>query len=288
VYKRNDARLSLSYHRPHHLNAALDIAADPAHRIVAGGTDFFPSAQQGQMAPLILDITAIPALAGIARTDAGYRIGAAVRWSDVAKADLPAAFDALKQAALQVGSLQIQNAGTLAGNICNASPAADGVPPLLTLDAEVEVASAARGVRQLPLRDFITGVRQTALAADEIVTALIIPTPPAGAVSRFEKLGSRTYLVISIAMVSALIARDAAGRIAVARIAVGSCSAVAQRLSALEADCLGKPPSKVVITPKHLAPLSPIDDVRGTAQYRREAVAELCLRAIRGAGDAHD
>ncbi|QUJ76378.1 FAD binding domain-containing protein [Sulfitobacter albidus] len=270
----------MSYHRPHALADALDIAATPAITVVAGGTDVYPAARQGRPFGTILDITRVQGLTGITQDDGGTRIGAATSWSDLVRADLPPAFDGLKCAARQVGSVQIQNAATLAGNLCNASPAADGVPPLLTLDASVEVASAARGSRRIPLGDFIRGVRQTALAPDELLTAIHIPQPPEGAGSCFEKLGSRRYLVISIAMVSALVAVDGNGRITHARIAAGSCSAVAQRLPALEAACLGQRPHDITVNSDHLAPLSPIDDVRGSAAYRRDAVATLCQRAI--------
>jgi len=222
-------------------------------------------------------------LADISETDGTLRIGAAATWTDVIRADLTPAFDALKQAAREVGSVQIQNAGTVAGNICNASPAADGVPPLLALDAQVELASAARGTRVVPVQNFITGVRETILAADELVTAIIVPRPPANMVSGFEKLGSRRYLVISIVMSAANIVLDPAGRIAEARVAVGSCSAVAQRLGKLEADLIGQDPSAVSLSNEHLAPLAPIDDVRGSAAYRIEAARHQIARAIQKA-----
>ncbi|MGC1503640.1 MAG: FAD binding domain-containing protein [Sulfitobacter sp.] len=273
----------MSYHRPTDLTSALSLMSEAGQVVIAGGTDVFPAMQQGLGAKSLLDLTAVRDLCCIESSERGIRIGAAVRWSDVIKADLPPAFDGLKQAARQVGSVQIQNAATLAGNLCNASPAADGVPPLLTLEASVEIASAARGVRLVPLDAFILGVRQTALQPDEIMTALVIPPPPSGAGSRFEKLGSRAYLVISIAMVSALVVTDPAGRITLARIAVGACSAVAQRLRRLEISCIGKSPEEVIVTPDHLADLTPIDDVRGSAAYRRDAVGELCLRALKGA-----
>ena len=273
----------MSYYRPTDLKSTLRLAATSERVVIAGGTDVFPAAKQGQLFDNVLDLTAVDALCGIKCSKSEIRIGAAVRWSEVIKADLPAAFDGLKQAARQVGSVQIQNAATLVGNICNASPAADGVPPLLTLDASVEVASAARGIRKIPLGEFIQGVRKTALEADEIVTAVVMPAPPDGAGSSFEKLGSRSYLVISIAMVSAVIATDASGAITQAKIAVGACSAVAQRMPKLEAACLGKQADAVIVTPDQLADLTPIDDVRGSAAYRREAVAELCLRAIQKA-----
>ena len=273
----------MSYHRPTDLALALDIASGPARTVIAGGTDVFPAMKQGQTPDTILDMTAVPEMAGISRDGPAYRFGAATRWTQIIQADLPPAFDALKQAARQVGSVQIQNSATLAGNLCNASPAADGAPPLLALDALVEVSSAARGVRAVPLTEFILGVRQTALQSDELVTAVIVPQVPQSARSRFEKLGSRSFMVISIAMVSAVVVADGQGRITDARVAVGACSAVAQRLVALEHDCIGKRASELVVTPEQLTLLSPIDDVRGSGVYRMDAVAELCLRALRGA-----
>lgn len=209
------------------------------------------------------------------------RIGGRTTWTQVAAADLPPCFDALKQAAREVGSIQIQNAGTVAGNICNASPAADGVPPLLALDAMVELMSGA-GVRRLPLGDFITGYRRTARRPDELVTAILVPRTIERGRSVFLKLGARKYLVISIAMVAAIVETDA-GQVTQARIAVGACSAVAQRMPALEAALLGRPARAGlgdVAVADHVADLAPIDDVRATADYRRHAALALVRRAL--------
>ncbi len=273
----------MAYHNPNNLDAALELAAQEDGKIVAGGTDVYPSSKPGVGPPFYLDVTRIPTMVGIDQTAGSYRIGAATTWTEIAKAHLPLAFDALKQAALEVGSIQIQNAGTIAGNLCNASPAADGVPPLLALDAQVELSSAARGARVLPLRDFILGVRKTALADDELMTAVIIPPLPKGATSAFEKLGSRRYLVISISMVATVLVCDDEGRITDARIAVGSCSPVALRLSKLEQDLIGMRPDDVTVTEQHLSSLSPLTDVRGSGAYRLDVVATQCARAIRRA-----
>ena len=119
-----------------------------AWRILAGGTDFYPALGAKPLRENVLDINGLAELRGIAETPAHIVIGARTTWTDIVRAPLPPAFDALKQAAREVGSVQIQNAGTVAGNICNASPAADGVPALLVLDAEVELALApAAGAR---------------------------------------------------------------------------------------------------------------------------------------------
>ena len=248
-------------------------------RIVAGCTDYFPSLGQGEIDQDVLDITRLDGMRGVARMQDGWRIGAATTWTDIVRADLPPAFDALKAAALEVGSVQIQNQGTVAGNICNASPAADGVPPLLVLDARVEVTSAD-SARVVPLSEFIAGVRQTDLRAGEMVSAILIPDIHPDAQGSFSKLGSRTHLVISIAMVAVSV-RVQDGRITEARIAVGSCSPVAQRLPGLEATLTGLAVEDIPHTDfSHMDVLTPISDVRGSAEYRVDVVAEMCKRAV--------
>lgn len=273
----------MSYACPTELSVALQIAAEGGGKVIAGGTDVYPALRQGQRPTQFLDVTRIRGLSDIVQNADGFRIGAGVTWTQIIKADLPPAFDGLKQAAREVGSVQIQNAGTIAGNLCNASPAADGVPALLTLDASVELQSASRGMRVVPLSDFLQGPRQTLLAADELLTAIVLPPVPQNAGAAFEKLGSRKYLVISITMVAVVVTCDAAGRIIQAAIAVGACSPVAQRLAKLEADVIGARPATIVVTPEHLAPLTPLSDVRGNAAFRLDVVAEQCARAVQRA-----
>jgi CO/xanthine dehydrogenase FAD-binding subunit len=266
------------------LSEALEALDKGNAAVVAGGTDWFPAQGTKPLIGDLIDISRLPGLRGITRDDSGWRIGGATTWTDVIRADLPPAFDGLKAAAREVGSVQIQNAGTIAGNLCNASPAADGVPPLLTLDAQIELA-ATHGTRRMALADFLKGPRQTARLPGEVLTAIHIPAQPATTQSAFLKLGARQYLVISIAMVAAVVTVDQ-GRISHAALAVGSCSATAQRLPALEAALIGRSAADVLaagpalITPAHLAPLSPIADVRGSAEYRMEAAATLCARAL--------
>jgi CO/xanthine dehydrogenase FAD-binding subunit len=214
-------------------------------------------------------------------------IGGGTTWSDLVAADLPPGFDGLKAAALEVGSVQIQNRATIAGNICNASPAADGVPPLLALDAEVEI--RATGVaRRIPLAAFITGNRRTLLAPGELVTGLRVPRALAEGRSSFLKLGSRRYLVISIVAVAVLLVTDDRGRVTAARVAVGACSPVAMRLTELEAALIGRNASTSlaqVVEPQHMAPLTPIDDVRATADYRRDAALQVVRQALLACAD---
>jgi len=268
------------YFRPRHLEEAL-AALRRRPVVLAGGTDFYP-ARVGQLVDEdVLDISRIEGLRGIAADAAGWRLGAITTWTELVEVELPPLFDALKQAAREVGGRQIQNTGTLAGNLCNASPAADGVPCLLALDAEVEIIGLA-GRRRVPLRRFIIGSRATALAADELVVAIRVPRPGHDARSAFLKLGARRYLVISIAMAAATL-EIAEGRVAGARIAVGACSPVAERLPALESALLGAPFDARLaerVDQAQLAPLSPIDDVRGSADYRSDAVVTLLRRLL--------
>ncbi len=270
------------YARPHTLEAALACLSEGTHTVLAGGTDFYPAIAGRHFDRPVLDASAINGLRGITRTDTSWRIGGLTTWTDVVQTKLPPAFDGLKAAAREVGSIQIQNVATVAGNLCNASPAADGVPPLLTLDARVEL-SSADGARTLPLGDFITGNRRTVRRADELLTAILVPATADNAASAFLKLGAREYLVISIVSVAALLAVDDGGRVAEAHVAVGACSEVPCRLPALEASLLGMaatPETEITVTDEHLAPLSPIDDIRASASYRLEAAKDLIVRAL--------
>jgi CO/xanthine dehydrogenase FAD-binding subunit len=271
-----------SYARPTTLSELrANLAAGP-FRILAGGTDLYPGAAS-QLDGDILDVMAVPGLRGIT-ADGDLRIGACTTWTEVAEADLPPALHALQQAALQVGGRQIQNAGTIGGNLCNASPAADGIPPLLACDARVELTSST-AIREVPLAEFLLGPRKTARAADEVLSAVIVPQAALGGRSAFVKLGARAYLVISIAMVAARVTVQN-GRITDCAIAVGSCSATAQRLRGAEAALIGGTVSDAVarLDPQLIASaLAPIDDIRATAAYRGEAAVELVKRAVAGA-----
>lgn len=275
----------IRYAKPSTLDEALALLGEARWKILAGGTDFYPSLGNRPLSDNVLDINGLDAMRGVSEIGTHVVIGARTSWTDLIRHPLPAAFDALKQAACEVGSVQIQNVASVAGNLCNASPAADGAPALLVLDAEVELRSHA-GRRVLPLQDFILGNRRTAIEPGEIVTAVRVPKPSIAGSSSFQKLGARRYLVISIAMAAARVAVGADGRIEQAAIAVGACSATAQRLPGLEAALVGSRPGREIeqaVAAASLAELSPIDDVRGSADYRRAAAREIVQRALRGA-----
>ena len=225
-----------TYLRPDTLDAALSAmeqalpAGEPSRPLspIAGGTDIYPARamKEAWLQPSTtdtIDLSRIPELKGIRRDKGSYVIGGATTWSEMVAADLPPVFDALKQAALQVGGRQIQNRGTLAGNIVNASPAADGAPPLISLDAEVELRSM-RGERRMPLSTFLRGNRLTDLQPGELLAAIHIPLHRPSARSVFLKLGSRSHLVISIVSVALVVDTGPDGIIADIRITVGACS----------------------------------------------------------------
>ena len=274
------------YLRPGTLDEALEALARTHGTILSGGTDLFPAFTGGQLKGPVIDISAIAGLKGFHSTESDYLIGGRTTWSEILAAPLPRGFDGLRAAAREIGGVQIQNQGTVAGNICNASPAADGVAALLALDAEVTLASR-KSSRSITLADFIQGNRKTMRQADEILTAVRIPRRWEDAASSFLKLGARRYLVISIVMVAANLVVGPDGRIREASIAVGSCSAKALRLVELERDLAGTPvgpPMLQVLTAKHFSRLSPIDDIRATAVYRQEAAQTLVRRALADCG----
>jgi len=280
--------------QPETLAEAVKALAETRGVVLSGGTDFFPARVDRPITETVIDISRVRELKGISFEADRILIGGRTTWSEIASVALPRGFDGLKSAAREIGGIQIQNFGTVAGNLCNASPAADSVPPLLTLDAEVRLASAS-GTRTLPLGDFILGNRKTARRADEILTSVAVPRRLGDAASSFLKLGARRYLVISIVMVAVTILNDKwngdvnderngqGSCVAEARVAVGSCSAQARRLTRLEASLVGaaaRPGLGKLATADYLDALSPIDDVRGTAAYRRDASITLVQRAI--------
>lgn len=275
------------YHRPATLEDALALRAAAPVTVLAGGTDIYPArttraAWAGANDPAIVDISAVTALRGIRDCGTHWSFGALTTWSDVICAALPPAFAGLKLAAAEVGGRQIQNKGTLGGNICNASPAADSVPVLLTLDATVQLASMT-GTRDVALSDFITGNRATACRPDEIVTAINVPSLPLGATSHFLKLGARHSLVISIAMCSIVLVVGPDNRVTDARLAVGACSSVARRIHAMESALISQPADKSLLDrlcPRQLAQLRPIDDVRASAAYRLDAAFNLVRETL--------
>ena len=271
------------YYRPDKINEALDSLSREKLTIAAGCTDLLPSTQQDNLGDNILDISGIKSLRNIDFENGFRRIGSGVTWTDIVENNnLPNCYDMLKECSLQIGSQQIQNLGTIGGNLCNASPAADGVPCLLSLDASIELLSV-NGKRVLKLEDFIKGSRKTELQNNEILSAILIPKEAEIGRSSFLKLGARKYLVISIAMIACKLnlEKDIISDIA---ISVGSCSAVAKRIKSLENLLIGKSIkdelTTIILNYNYKNYLSPINDIRGTNNYRLKASKVLVKDTI--------
>ena len=273
----------MAYLRPDKLDDALDWLAVKQPLVIAGCTDIYPTRHTPSLEGPLLDITAIDELRGIEMRDGWRRFGAATSWSEILRTPLPTSYAMLKKASSEIGAVQIQNSGTIGGNLCTASPAADSVPCLMALDAEIEL-SSVRGRRRLDLAAFFTGARQTALQPDELVIAIHIPEKAETGISGFHKLGARHYLVISIAMVAVRLVVEA-GRIISARIVIGACAPVATRLKELEAALVGVSLDEIPERAQQIdddihRSLAPIDDVRASTDYRYRAAAEITQRMI--------
>ncbi|WBY00558.1 FAD binding domain-containing protein [Ramlibacter tataouinensis] len=263
---------------------AVRLQKETGYAFLAGGTDVYPALEHGWRPKGLLDISRLPELSGGIRAQGGWWvIPAMTTWAQVAQAQLPPQFDGLRAAAAEVGGRQIQNQGTVAGNICNASPAADGVTALIGLDARVVVAGAA-GEHEVPLQEFVLGNRRTAARSGELVTSVKVPAASGPHGSSFSKHGSRRYLVISLVMTAAFIEADALGRVARCCIAVGACAPRSLRLVAAEARLTGMSLGQAAafsLAGAELDVLTPIDDVRATAAFRRRMARELVERDIR-------
>ncbi|HWM89847.1 MAG TPA: xanthine dehydrogenase family protein subunit M [Thermoanaerobaculia bacterium] len=230
----------------------------------------------------VIDLLSVPELRGIREVEGGLEIGATTPFSEIrASAAVRAAFPSLAEAAGQIGGWQIQNRATLGGNLANASPAGDSLPVLLALDAVIVLASA-RGLREIPYDEFHTGYRKTALQPGEIVARIRLPFLPMGSVQAFRKVGTREAQAISKVVV-AMVGRTEAGRITDFRLAAGSIAPTPIRLRAAEAAVQGQPagPETAALAGRESArEVSPIDDVRSTAEYRKFALERVVRRMV--------
>ena len=253
-------------------DACAALAEDPDAEVLAGGTDFMVEVNHGRRRPsAVVAIARVPELAGWDRDGDQVRLGAALTYTDLGRPDLAALAPALADAARTVGSPQVRNAGTLGGNLGTASPAGDLLPVLVALDATVHLRSVA-GARDLPVTDFLTGVKQTALAPGELIEAVTIPV--ARGPQHYLKVGTRNAMVIAVVSL-ALVVDTGAGAVAVG---LGSVGPTPLRVTATVEEATDPGfPARVAEAAR------PIDDHRSSAAYRRHAVAVLAERAVRRA-----
>jgi CO/xanthine dehydrogenase FAD-binding subunit len=255
-------------HVPRTLEHALRVRAEhPGARPIAGGTDLMVALNAERERPAaLIDLGRVPELRGWRYEGDELVLGAALTYTEASGGELAAALPALAAASRTVGSPQIRNRGTIGGNLATGSPAGDSLPPLVVEDARVDLASA-RGTRSLPIAEFMLGPKRTALEEDELVVAVRVR--PSRAPQTFMKIGPRNAMVISVCSL-ALCADRERGEL---RAAFGSSSPVVRLVSAPldEAESFA---DQVV------AAASPIDDLRGTAAYRRHALGVLTRRAL--------
>jgi len=261
-------------------------SADAPVKPVAGGTDLMVSLT-GELAPppaSVVDLWAIEALRGIAIDGDALTLGALTTYTDVRRSALCREHvPALVEAAATIGAAQIQNRGTLGGNIANASPAGDTLPVLLAADAVIVVGSE-RGERDVPAAEFWTGYRETALAHDELIVRIRLPLA-AEREMRFRKVGTRRAQAISKVVIAVAWQGDGSWRDV--RVALGSVAATPVRAAATEAaleDRRPTPETADAAAETLAGELAPIDDVRSTAEYRRIVAARVVHRLIREAG----
>jgi CO/xanthine dehydrogenase FAD-binding subunit len=253
---------------PRSLDDALRLRAEhPGAVPIAGGTDLMVELNFDRRRPdVILNLGEVAELRGFSHDDGQLRLGAGLTYAEAMEEPLRSLLPALAEASRTVGSPQIRNRGTIGGNLGTASPAGDSLPPLLVEEAEVEVASTS-GTRRLPLDEFLVGPKRNALAPEELIVAVLVR--PSGAPQTFMKVGPRNAMVIAVCSLAVSADRES-GEL---RAAFGSSGPVPALVRAPLAEVDGFPALVA-------SAASPIDDVRGTAAYRRHALRVLAARGL--------
>ena len=290
--------------RPCTLPEALALLAEQAPNVMplAGGTNVIVELRDGHPCPkTLMDVSCLPELRGIRRDDGrvvpndrvvpnvviggGTTIAELLTHPLIAEYGLP-----LKQAAARLGNPLVRNRATVAGNLVNASPAADTAPPLIALGAEVELTSKT-GTRRVSLDEFMIGVNKTLIQPDELLTALRWPVPPARSAAGFYKIGLRKADACSVINAAVMVAWNENGRCQQARIAIGAAAPRPVRAREAEAALIGQPlAADVIAEAARLAAQAtqPIDDIRGTAAYRRRMAQVMVRRLLTAIGEATD
>lgn len=255
------------------------LASEPGTwRPFAGGTDLMVLLEAGRLAHRnYVNIWNLEELRGIDARDNHITLGALTTYTDVQQNPiLRAEFPMLCQAASETGGLAIQNRGTLGGNIVNASPAADSPPALLAYDAEVELVST-QGSRWVSYQGFHTGYKQMNIRPDELLSRIRLPRNTSGAKHYYRKVGTRKAQAISKVCFAA-VGRTSNGQIADARVVVGSVAPIVLRCVQTESALLSQKPDSTTVKSAQaslLREISPIDDIRSTANYRVQVAANL-------------
>jgi CO/xanthine dehydrogenase FAD-binding subunit len=253
---------------PSSLDEALRIKGERPDAVpIQGGTDVIVELNFDRGRPeILLNLNEVAELRGWSRQDGALRLGSGLTYAEAMEPALAELLPALAEASRTVGSPQIRNRGTIGGNLGTASPAGDALPPLLVERASVELASV-RGVRTMPLREFFVGPKRNAAAPDELIAA--VSAEPSGAPQTFMKVGPRNAMVIAVCSL-ALVADRERDEL---RASFGSAGPVAGLVTGAISDASS-------FAERVAEAASPIDDVRGTAAYRRHALRVLATRAL--------
>lgn len=279
----------MRYERPETMEAAVGLLANAGPRdfVLAGGTDLLVRMKSDDFdADLVVDIKAISGMDQIVQSDGGFVIGAAVPCAALAEdTALVAAWPGVVEAANLIGSTQIQGRCTMSGNLCNASPAADSVPALVAAGAMVRIVGPD-GSREVPVEDIPQGPGKTSLAAGEIVAAIVLPAPEARSGDAYERFTPRTEMDIAVVSAGVRVTLDEAGAVQSARVALGAVGpkvmVVKEAAEAIIGTTLDEG-ALAALKAACFAAASPIDDKRGTVEFRKQVAGVLGARAAQTA-----
>jgi len=276
---------SLAYHSPQSVEQAIALlAADPGARVLAGGTDLIVQMRAGRIAPsAVVDVKRIAGLIGVRARDGGFAIGAATPCTALKKEKaLATAWPGVVEAANLIGSVQVRNRATMAGNLCNASPAADSVPALIAAGATCLIAGP-KGEREIAVADLPQGAGRTSLAPGEFVVEIRLPARPRSGGDAYLRSIPRTEMDIAVVGAGAALVLDAGGICTSARIALGAVAPTALLVPEAGAALVGTPLDETALdrmADAVRAACRPIDDKRGTAEYRTAMAGVLAKRVV--------
>ena len=275
----------MRFEAPQTVDAAVSLLAEARGlaRVLAGGTDLIVQIRSGRIEPdLVVDLKRIPQLREIVEEDGGYRIGAAVCGAELSEHDgVKALWPGVVEATDLIGSTQIQGRATMAGNLCNASPAADAVPALVAAGATVRVAGP-KGERDIPVQEVPTGPGKTSLGTGEFVTSIYLPGRPANAADAYLRFIPRTEMDIAVVGAGVFVELDGSGTCRSARVALGAVGpkvlVVEEAANALIGTAVSESDLEAVADAASAA-ASPIDDKRGTREFRTKVAGVIAKRA---------
>jgi len=275
----------MRYERPETIDAAVALlAGGPSRtRVLAGGTDLLVQLRAGMIEPeVVVDIKAIPGMREIQAEDGGFRIGAAVAGAELSEhPDVKALWPGVVEAVDLIGSTQIQGRCSMVGNLCNASPAADSIPAMISADAAVRVVGPS-GTHEIPVEKMVTGPGQTVLADGEIVTSVFLPARPARSGDAYLRFIPRTEMDIAVVGAGVSVTLDESGTCMAARVALGAVAATPLLVPDAAAALIGTKiddQAQASLGSAASAVCRPIDDKRGTIEYRTKVAGVLAKRA---------